>query len=479
MGRKGAVESLLDAQESRNATPLPDWAERETALANSRKAMAELREIREETKDMSPERREQTLRTKRQQKQRTNRRHQVEAQTWWFQKLLKTEAPLREKMVIFWHDHFATSFRKVKQPVLLMKQNELFRSEALGSFKTLTHEILRDPAMMLYLDVQTSKKGQPNENFAREVMELFTLGEGNYTEQDIKEAARAFTGYKINRLNGQVRTNRRQRDLGEKTIFGRTEKFDGPGVVDLLFEQPAVTRMIPTKLWEFFVADNPPEEGISALARSFEAAEFQIKPLLREIFLSKAFYDPKVIRNQIKSPIQYLVQMLKELEIGSPPVGQMLAAQQDLGQVLFMPPNVAGWDWGKGWINTNTLLSRYNTAGFVTKGSIESRSANDGDSMSMVMMDDKMTQRRMNGIKRANRRWAGPDYEQIVPRPLREDPEKLVDALILRFFQAPLGAKERQAFIEYARSKKGAIFTNKETGELCHLMMSTPQYQLA
>ena len=477
LGRKQAVDALLAPEEPLNAFPLPAWADRGSASAEARERAMEVREMREETREMTPEQADRTRRQFNQQRQREARARSLEAQDWWFKRMLKTKAPLREKMVLFWHDHFATSFQKVKQPVLLMQQNELFRQHATGSFKELTHAIVKDPAMMLYLDTQNSKKGKPNENFAREVMELFTLGEGHYSEQDIKEAARAFTGYQINRLTGAVVHNKRQSDTGEKTIFGRKGRYDGDGVVDLIFEQSAASRLIPQKLWEYFVAENPPKDGAEALAKSFRDADFKVEPLLREIFLSKAFYSEKVIRDQIKCPIQYLVQMFKELELSGAPNAYLLNAQQQLGQVLFMPPNVAGWDWGKAWINTNTLLSRYNVAGFITKGSQESEPP-DGDD-GMMEMEDRRQARIGNAMKRAERAWAGPDYDKIAPRPLREDPEKLIDSLVFRFFQSPLGPKERETFVEYARSKKGVVFTNKETGELCHLMLSTPQYQLA
>ena len=480
LGRHQAVESLLVPAEAIDAFPPPDWANREQAVADMKARAEQFRELRRTTRDLSPEAADKARREFQKKQQRTNREHAIQAQGWWFRRMLATKAPLREKMTLFWHDHFATSIQKVKQPVLMVMQNELFRRHATGSFKDLTRAVAKDPAMVLYLDSQNSKKGKPNENFAREVMELFTLGEGNYSEQDIKEAARAFTGVAINRLTGTVTQNKRQWDEGEKTIFGKTGRFDGDGVIDLLFEQSAASRLIPRKLWEYFVSENPPEEGIDALAKSFRAADFRIEPLLREIFRSKAFYADKVVRNQIKSPIQYLVQMLKELELEAAPHGQTLVAQQQLGQVLFMPPNVAGWDWGKAWINTNTLLSRYNVAGFVTKGSQEAEklAANDDGPMMEMEMDRKQA-RKAGAMERAQRAWAGPDYERIAPRSLRVDPEKLVDSLVFRFFQAPLGAKERATFTEYARSKKGAVFTNKEAGELCHLMLSTPHYQLA
>jgi uncharacterized protein (DUF1800 family) len=480
MGRHRAVESLLVPTEAMDAFPLPAWANREQAVADMRERLQQFQETRRATRDMTAEQAERFRRETQQKAQQENRRHGIEGQGWWFRRMLKTKAPLREKMVLFWHDHFATSIQKVKQPVLMMMQNELFREHATGSFKDLTRAILRDPAMMLYLDTQTSKKGKPNENFAREVMELFTLGEGNYSEQDIKEAARAFTGYQLNRFNGTVVHEPRQWDAGEKTIFGKTGKFDGDGVIELIFQRSAASELIPRKLWEYFVSENPPKEGVDALSQSFREADFRVEPLLREIFRSTAFYSENVMRNQIKSPIQYLVQMLKELELEDPPQAYTLNAQQQLGQVLFMPPNVAGWDWGKAWINTNTLLTRYNVAGFITKGAQEAAKdapADDGPMM-MDMQMDRRERLRAGAMQMAERTWAGPDFDKIAPRELREDPEKLVDALVFRFFQAPLGKKERGTFVEYAVSKKGAIFTNKEAGELCHLMLSTPHYQL-
>ncbi len=480
LGRHRAVESLLVPAEPADAFPLPAWANREQAVADMRARLQEMQQTRRTTRGMSPEQVDRLRRESRQKEQLANRRNGLEGQDWWFRRMLSTQAPLREKMVLFWHDHFASSLQKVRQPALMMIQNELFRQHATGSFKELTHAILKDPAMMLYLDAQNSRKGKPNENFARELMELFTMGEGHYSERDIKEAARAFTGYQLNRLNGSVTHAPNQWDDGEKLIFGTKGRFDGGGVIDLIFEQSAASELVPRKLWEYFVAENPPTEGVAALAKSFRESEFRVEPLLREIFLSQAFYAEKVVRNQIKSPVQYLVQMLKELEIANPPRGYIQSAQQQLGQVLFMPPNVAGWDWGKAWINTNTLLSRYNVAGFITKGSQEAPKDAPLDEVPMMDMTmDRRETRRAGAMQFAERAWAGPDFEKIAPRPLREDPEKLVDALVFRFFQAPLGKKERGTFIEYAISKKGVVFTNKEAGELCHLMLSTPHYQLA
>ena len=236
LGRSKAVESLIAPAEPMDAFPLPAWSTGEQAIADLRARRDQFRATQMAMRDLTPEEAEKTKREAFQAIQQINRQHALEGQSWWFRRMLRTAAPLREKMTLFWHDHFATSIQKVKQSVLLIQQNELFRQNAFGSFKDLTQAILMDPAMMLYLDTQSSKKGQPNENFAREVMELFTLGEGNYTEQDIHEAARAFTGYSLNPGNAKVTHNKRQWDESDKTVFGKTGPFTGRDVIELIFE---------------------------------------------------------------------------------------------------------------------------------------------------------------------------------------------------------------------------------------------------
>ena len=470
LGREKAVDSLLEPAEALDAFPAPAWSTDEQALADMQMRVEQRREIFQSMRGLSAEESENRKREAIKEIQQESRQRALEAQGWWFRRMLATRAPLREKMTLFWHDHFATSVLKVKQSVLMVRQNEMFRVNAFGSFKDLTQSILMDPAMMLYLDTQSSKKDHPNENFAREVMELFTLGEGNYSEQDVREAARAFTGYELDRRNGSVFHNKRQWDPTDKTIFGKTGPFDGKGVIDLVFQKKEAARFMAKKLWEFFVAENPPTPAVDSLADTLTQADFKTGPLLREIFLSREFYSEAVIRNQIKCPMQYLIELLKQLEIESPPYGFAINAEQQLGQILFMPPNVAGWDWGQAWINTNTLLTRYNLAGFLTKGAQEDKN---------VMSNEMMKTPGMAPAPRQmGRGWQGPDYETIAPRALRNHPDELVDALIYRFFQSPLPDKARDSFIEYAASKKGEVFTNKETAELCHLMLSTPYYQL-
>jgi uncharacterized protein (DUF1800 family) len=482
LGRTKAVDSLLNPGEPVDAIAPPEWSQPEKALEMFREYRESLREATEKAKSMPTFEGSQVRRAVQKKYQRLRNDLGREAEAWWMGKILATKAPLREKMTLFWHDHFATSFQKVKQPPMLVRQNELFRTHAFGDFRALTQSVAKDPAMMSYLDSQNSRKGSPNENFAREVMELFTLGEGNYTEDDIREAAKAFTGYRIDRSTGTMIFQKRQWDDSQKTVFGKKGAFTGEDVIDLIFQQKAAATYVPSKLWAYFVTDEPPAAVVDALGKSFRAGDFNTGALLREIFLSQDFYAEAAMRTQIKPPVQFITQMLKQLEVTAPPSGFELRAGRELGQQLFSPPNVAGWDWGKAWINTNTLLTRYNLAGYITKGADDRPIAdNAGGGNMMEMMDEgaprKAAMRRPD--RAGNRTWNGPDYEKIAPRQLRENPADLVDALIFRFFQGTVPDKARGSFIEYATAKQGVVFTNKEVAELVHLMLSTPYYQLS
>jgi uncharacterized protein (DUF1800 family) len=469
LGRKGAVDSLLSAQEAPEDFPIPDWARREQALDDLKSQRDSKKQMMMATRGLSSKKAEETKRELFKKAQMLKRERGIEAQSWWFERMLRSKAPLREKMTLFWHDHFATSIQKVNQPVIMVWQNDLFRRHAAGNFKALTHAMLMDPAMMRYLDTQDSQKGKPNENFAREIMELFTLGEGHYSENDVREAARAFTGYQFNPSTGAVQHNERRWDETPKTIFGKTGNFNGTDVINLIFEQPQTAKFIAGKIWEFFAYENPPPKAIDALADSLRKSNYEIAPLLCKIFLSKEFYSETTMGSQIKCPIQFIIQLHKQLELDESPKGFAQNAQQQLGQILFMPPNVAGWDWGKAWINTNTLLARYNLAGVLCKITGKGKPMSRPRGVKIP---------RMGRARLEMRDWPGPDYEKIAPPPLRENPEELVKSLIFRFFHGPLPAKAAASFIEYAQSKKGASFTDKQVAELCHLMLSTPYYQL-
>jgi uncharacterized protein (DUF1800 family) len=466
-GREKAVEKLLTASDAAEFLPPPDWADPEKIRAEAREKMAAIREQRLASRDLSPAEADRKRREVQRKFQQMDRRRGLDLQQWWLDRMQHTAAPLREKMTLFWHDHFATSVQKVRQPYLLLKQNQTFREHALGNFRELTQDLARDAAMMLYLDLPSSKKGKPNENFAREVMELFTLGPGGYSEQDIREAARAFTGYEVNRLTGAVSHRKRQWDEGEKTFLGKTGRYDGEGIIEVIFEQKQPAEFLARKLWEFFAYENPPENAVKAMGETLRRANYEIVPLLREIFLSQEFYAPHCVANQIKSPVCYYVQLQKQLQIHHSSPLYSLSVQTQLGQILFAPPNVAGWDWGKAWINTNTLLARYRIAGDLSLGG-----GNAGGKAVVGMKKIQGMKKRVSGST------ATPDYDRLVPRSRRDDLAKMIDLLIQRFFQRDLPEPVRESFVAYAAEKKGVIFTNQELAELVHLMLSTPHYQL-
>ncbi|MFT4640155.1 MAG: hypothetical protein ACI8T1_003480 [Verrucomicrobiales bacterium] len=468
LGMTKAVESLLTFQDESAELVPPTWLTDEKAIERQRSYFSERRKLNaiEDLKERAQKRKQL------QREIRSNQREQTaDMIAWWMKRMIETNHPLREKMTLFWHGHFATSLQKVKQPELLYRQNELFREHATGSFHKLTDAICEDPAMMLYLDTNQNKKGKPNENFARELLELFTLGEGNYTETDIKEAARAFTGYTIDRRRSKSSFDRRKHDRDEKTVLGATGNFMGDDIVRIALEQDTCARFLTTKLWEFFVAENPDKEIIDHLAALFRENEYAVRPVLHAIFTSKAFYDERLIRTHIKSPVQFLVQLARQLEIPSIPLNVVTTALSSLGQALFFPPNVAGWEGGKSWINTNTLLTRYNIAGLLVKG------ASDPKHMQTVMKggNKQMFSRKKQGELR---HYDGPNMDKLAPQALRETPPELVKALTYRLFQDDLTPKHRENFDSYAESKKDERFTDAEVAELLHLMMSTPYYQL-
>lgn len=294
----------------------------------------------------------------------------VDLQSWWIDRMSKTQRPLQEKMALFWHGHFATSAEKVKAPKENLQLNQVFRKQGMGKFPELVRAVGKSPAMMRYLDQQRSRKDHPNENWARELMELFTLGIGNYTEDDIKEAARAFTGWLVR--DGDFYEAKRQHDDTDKTIFGVTQAFNGDQVIDLITARPECAKFICTKLWKDFAYDDPEPEVIEGLAQTFQHHDMKLRPVLRQMFLSRAFYQEKAYYSQVKSPAQLVVSMMVQLDTDeADPVDRVAAyAMRAMGQSLFYPPNVKGWDGGRAWINTNSLMVRYNFSNFLVAGAV-------------------------------------------------------------------------------------------------------------
>lgn len=273
----------------------------------------------------------------------------------WFERLL-SPAPLTEKMTLFWHDHFACrSFI----PFLAQQQNNTLRRHALDKFGPLLKAVSKDPAMLLFLNNQQNRKDHPNENFAREVMELFTLGRGHYNEHDIREAARAFTGWGCNVGRGEYIFRTKWHDSGVKQFRGRRGHFNGDQILDLLLEDHQTARFLTEKLWRFFVSDEVVDQDmIAQLSRKLYHSHYDITQLLHDCFSSDWFYEARFTASRIKSPVELLAGILVQTEATFDQPESALFVQRALGQVLFLPPNVGGWPLGKGWIDSSSLTFR-------------------------------------------------------------------------------------------------------------------------
>jgi len=373
---------------------------------------------------------------------------QIEASKfWWVNRMLYTQRPLQEKMTLFWHNHFATANSKVANSVLMLQQIQLFRDNGLGNFETLLQKVTRDPAMLIWLDNRLNRKGAPNENYAREVQELFTVGIGNYTEQDIHEAARAFTGHTLDRNLNYV-FNPNQHDNGTKTFQGQTGNFDADDILAILVRNPAAARFITTKLFTWFVYDNPDPSTIDRLANTFTSTNFDIRSVLRDMFTGPEFLSDQAYHGVIKQPVDYVVESLKTLNVQNvgPDVTQVL---RRMGQDLLNPPDVSGWKGGSAWINSTTLFERFNWA----------------DRLSM------------------GRDSAKPYFTDIPGQIAAQNigaPDALVDFYLGLFVDGDATPEARQALIDYVGALSpgdGAAIDLKGRG-LVHLAMSVPTYQL-
>ncbi len=336
LSREQAVDRLLSDVRRQASYPAPSWTQSYERVFRPEMTQQERQEA---------QRREQVVRG-------------LELRAWWTAEMLSTASPFTEKMTLFWHNHFATSQAKVRVARAMYQQNALFRQYALGNFGALLREVSKDPAMLIYLDGVQNRKGMPNENFAREVMELFTLGEGNYSESDIKEVARAFTGWSVDADAGEFRFRRAQHDDGEKTIFGKSGRFNGDDVVTLLLKNNKTAEFITRKLWNEFVSPNVDENELQVLASVFRDGGYELKPVMRAMLLSKAFWAPTNRAVLVKSPAELVVGSLRQFRFEVEDPAPFAVIMRQLGQDLFGPPNVKGWPGGEAWLNTTTLLAR-------------------------------------------------------------------------------------------------------------------------
>jgi uncharacterized protein (DUF1800 family) len=453
-----AISSLLDYENIPDATLDPDWAHPNPD---------EVKQLRDSLKNAA------TPEEKRQIQQAANRLTQtrfLELRGWWLQRMARGPRPFQEKMVLFWHGHFATSSEKVRNPYFMWRQNELFRRLATSNWELLLNEAGKDPAMLVWLDQAQSRKEHPNENFAREVMELFALGEGHYTEHDVTEGARALTGWSLDQDTQKFIYRPRIHDDGEKTFLGRTGDLDGDEVIATIVEQPQAAKFITAKIWNYFAGQVPDEALNTALANVLRANGNNFKPFLRVMLRSEEFYSDDIVRNQVKSPVQWLIGSVRMLECDLPPTLVSWGMLRQLGQDIFAPPNVKGWDGGVTWITTNTLLTRYNDAQSLVMGTLPPLHASD----LAQKQGGANGQRLEKALQRV--RMGGVNIEKILPPEERSDKEAIVASLQNRLFQTALQASQQEAVQQFLDSK--TKMSDADIAEAIRLMMSTPEYQV-
>jgi uncharacterized protein DUF1800 len=446
---------------------------------------------------------------------------------WWANRMVGSPRPLQEKMALFWHGHFASNEAKVRDYRKLLGQLELFQKQGTGNFRDLTEAVAQDPAMLTFLDAGVNVKGASNENFAREIMELFTMGVGHYTEKDIREAARAFTGW--NYVDLKFVVNKDQHDDGEKTFLGKTGHFDGVDVINIIMEQPATADFIAGKIYRFFVRQQLSPELQKQLGTVLRDGNYEMKPLLEKIFLSRDFYSPASVGTQIKSPVELAISTYRKLGQKSiPGVPDFNVATGALGQQLFSPPTVAGWAGGQSWITPGLLLERGNFARdvlfpdisflppdrFTGGGEIRrvAERVRQGMDISTATMDDAKTGVRAESNLNADRdedfntrygsfRGSQMAVERVKPIPRdtaqirlstmvlsadMKNTTEVVNYMVKRFMRVPPSDSTHRKLVAFLDKELGTpevsvarTYMEEPLRLLLHLIMSQPEYQLS
>jgi Protein of unknown function (DUF1800) len=446
---------------------------------------------------------------------------------WWANRMVATHHPLEEKMALFWHGHFAVNEAKVRDYRKTLGQLELFYKHGTGNFRDLMIAEAKDPAMLSFLDAGVNVKGAPNENFAREIMELFTMGVGNYSERDIREAARAFTGW--NYVDLKFVVNKDQHDDGQKTFLGKTGNFDGVDIIDIILQQPVTARFIAGKVYRYFVRQELSPELQVKLGNVLRNANYNMSPLLETIFLSRDFYSPPSVGTQIKSPVQLAISTFRKLGLNEAPgVPDFNVATATLGQRLFSPPTVAGWSEGRSWITPGLLLERGNfvrdvlfpdinfippdranpstdirvvadkiRAGLdISSATMPDRGSEGGLAEANMLADrdeDFNTrygsfrgwQMAIERVKPIPRQTAQVGLTQMVVGAGLKNTTEVVDYFIHRFMRVPPADEKRQALVNLLTKELGTsdiagakTYMEDSLRLLLHLLMSEPEYQL-
>jgi len=450
------------------APPPPDWAKPDPDRTEQ---YQKIQRMFKEDKDSAKTEAEKTAEAEKrrqmvQQIQRDQYKDLQEMRFDWLQRMATGPRPLQEKLTLFWHGHFATSAVKVKNPYFMWRQIDTFRQKGTGNWLDLLEAAATDPAMLIWLDQAQSRQAHPNENFARESMELFALGEGHYTEKDVTEAARAMTGWSLDRPSESYIYRPRIHDNGVKTVLGKTGNLDGHDVLEIIVAQPQAARFITGKLWKFFASDNPPDAELAeALADNFRSGGNNFAPFLRTLFSCEEFYAKEVMNNQIKSPVQWLISSVRLLQRDLPPSIVSTQMIKSLGQDLLLPPNVKGWDGGLSWITTNTLLARYNQAAILVMG--EGNLGATGERRAGKVAE------RANEMARQLR---PADVEKIISNEDRHDANTIIAKLEKRFIQGQLTEPHRQVLREYLEPRTD--LNDQDIRHAIRLLMSTPEYQV-
>lgn len=456
LGLDGAVDLLVDYEKFPDPIPNPEWAKPEPDR---------MQHLLEVNRHGTPEEKRRLQK----ESQQLQRQRITDLRGWWLQRMATSSRPLQERMTLFWHGHFATSFEKVRDAYFMWRQNDIFRRLATGNWELLLLEMGKDPAMLIWLDQAQSRREHPNENFAREVMELFTLGEGHYTEHDVTEAARALTGWSLDRQQQCYVYRPFIHDNGNKTIFGQAGNFDGDDFIGMIVARPQSAKFITAKIWNFFAGSEPSPELNEALATDFRNNGNNFKPFLHTMFRSEEFYSPDIVRNEVKSPVQWLIGTVRMLECDLPPTLVCYGMLRQLGQDLFAPPNVKGWDGGVTWITTNTLLTRYNDAQALVQGTLPPLTANDFSGKGAGN-----GQKAMKLLRRM--RVGGVNVGKILTPEERDNNDSIIASLQNRLFQTTLKKDQQEALQEFLDSK--TKMSDPDILTAIRLMMSTPEYQV-
>lgn len=438
-----AIDGLLDTGVSNFELSMVTQED----LANEQMALAALGT----KKEQSPEEKKQRVEITRKRNARSR-----ELNMAWVKQLITTDNPLLEKMTLFWHGHFAC---RTNQPFFAQQLNNIQRRYALGNFRDLLIAVSQSPAMLDYLNNQQNRKGRPNENFSRELMELFTLGRGNYTERDVKEAARAFTGWSYNK-KGEFEFRERVHDGESKTFFGQTGNFNGEQIIDIILQQPEAAAFISRKIYLFFVSEEPNNQHIIEMASCLRNNNYEISALMKMMLNAGWFYAKENKGNKIKSPIELLVGLSRQFSVTYNKPQVLIQLQSSLGQYLFNPPNVAGWPGGRNWIDSSSLMLRMKIPSLILNdGILDFNGKADPEDEALIALNKQSKPKPVRSYVNAQADWKA--FTESLPKNMKQTD------LVTFLLQPALSEKKMSLAVVGTQIKNIAL-----------AVTSMPEYQL-